>query len=781
MSQYLISDDDSVLKLSDVDYNGENNFTINTAKTIPSKNCFLNDQLLPKNTIYFSYNNDDDIMLIYERDPEVRTLSFKFSDISEKIKNSIFLSDEDKERFIEQYQKTGRVSIPLQLPYVLFFFKMKKYVGNTIRFTVNEIQVFFRTERMTSINDYLLVPPLPNINQDCRYCSGDVIEIKNYESTIANVVESTVATFYNNSFNYDFSLNMDKYANQYDDIKIFSDYFWWYKLTKNNQTEMIFDKNQYFVFVMSHLNFFNNINMIKSIHSLISKSERNMSYRYQVAETVIDSNLVSVGDCIEIMNTNYEIINYEITSITSTDNKYEIICTSQNKNNSITFLSTDKRFMKIINDNYKNKIQEEYVLDNGDIIMSGSAIVYELDNNELYCRVVSIIKNDNGMIMFKVVPFSSSDSFYKIICIFPREEFKIRLVDMEKYVNEKFNLVVNNTYFTSNRKYGKYLYYATTDTMDDVIVFEEARISVHNIFRDSTYQKNIYCQENLNETSFSNYPIPITNQYLLNNDIKTTNGLFLADNIENKKLTCDQEVRNYHGYDLTVRLGDVVITVDNNYHYIGKVTDINNDYFILDVIIKDTIRQLKFSLDYHIWTSIVKVDNQLKDNRFEIGDYLVSKDDIKNFPDKSVHEVIGFVRMYNKNMMVMSNLNIIDPDWVEANNFIVAKKDIDKMTFDNDNEKKIFLKLRKKKVNIVPKKMINNLILQRQNIYFKDKTDLSPSLGIYNMSKEGKVFFKIRKNTFKETRYYENVISPDYTTMSKDDMLSYFKMTFGIS
>lgn len=122
--------------------------------------------LLPMNCRFARTKGESDIFVI-EQTPMRRTLTFKLD------------------------QNVLRTN--LQLPYCLFLFHFKK--GR-----LAEVYHYWRTQPLTSLNDKLHHPLLPNIHKSHSICFGNVVTSGD---TVSEVIETTISGFWGSAFNND--------------------------------------------------------------------------------------------------------------------------------------------------------------------------------------------------------------------------------------------------------------------------------------------------------------------------------------------------------------------------------------------------------------------------------------------------------------------------------------------------------------------------------------------------------------------------------------------------
>ncbi len=788
----------------------------------------ISNIVFPKNTIMFE-NSNSYMKLLYEKDPEVRTFNFNFGiDVNafKYINDNNFLTDEEKKFFSHQLKTTNRITLPLQLPYVLFVIKISR---TKEFFMINETKVFFRTQRTTTNDCYLLIPPMPNIGSNCNYCSGN----RNITSPVlTELIEQQVSTFYQLTFNEDYLTNFLDYKGLgtvnrglkrglESEISIFSDIFCWYHLTKTNNVEKIFDNNEYITYQNKLLHFINpKIDLWQEVTNFIyltsnSPSDNDPYYNsYYCNEIIVNGKVITLGDCINITKDDV-IYTYEISKIISKKSmsyNHEIILKNIDTDKVITYLSNDPEFGKIIADNYKNSIDS----------FEFKGVTYKLNdvikyNSQIY-KIINIIDKE-GFFYIKVLEFnSSSTSTVSHIVIFLNQDCDLLLFDFEKIIKDDYDIIVDNFYISLNKYYGRYLHF-NKDTM--LLVFEHATMKLRAILNKNGAIQLFKIDKKYNSYNFNNYMIPvgvILSDPLSISESNNKNVIITKsiDNNTNNILKTLSSI-NYNGYNVLPQINEFIVFLSNGHLRLAQVIEYKDKEIKLKILNKPVIDEnndfssednsnVSLVMNNYIWTNMSRINKELKDDRFEVRDFLVStKDDIKNFPNKSVHEVIGLVKLYNKNMLVMSNLNIVDPDWVIANNFIIVKKDIDKMTFDNDNEKKIFLKLRKKKIHIVPKKIVNkhHLVSRWFNGYygcesfFENQEEFIKKIKIItrqhipseieefprllDKKQMGQIIFVEKTiDSMSYTVKSDSLIMSAYTTMSTDDMLDYMLKTVSI-
>ncbi len=144
----------------------------------------------PQGTKFF-FSRSDDKVLIIEQPPQVRTLNFS----KRFLNNDLYRNEGGK--VSDRDKRLDRSLIHLALPFVVFVIKF--YNG-----VFSKMLIFYRNSPLTSLDDTLFYPNLPNMNDSCEVCLG-YSPLEN--GTLAQKTEHVISHFWNSRFNTDLSSN----------------------------------------------------------------------------------------------------------------------------------------------------------------------------------------------------------------------------------------------------------------------------------------------------------------------------------------------------------------------------------------------------------------------------------------------------------------------------------------------------------------------------------------------------------------------------------------------
>jgi len=143
----------------------------------------MDEIIFPDNTKYYKKIGAYDIFIIEEK-PSMRLLTFQKS-----LLHGCRLPNERKTPW------DGNIQCYVSLPYVVFAFVFFERSSLSEYFTV-----FYRTEPLRSMDDYLCESNLPNVSNG-KVCLGDFS--LSPSSTLASKVEFLIQHFWSSSFNED--------------------------------------------------------------------------------------------------------------------------------------------------------------------------------------------------------------------------------------------------------------------------------------------------------------------------------------------------------------------------------------------------------------------------------------------------------------------------------------------------------------------------------------------------------------------------------------------------
>ena len=179
------------------------------------------NDILPNNCRYVEGRPDGRKIFVIEEEPKIRTISVgsDLNGIVEKHKANGKYEEYGLEKFNPD---KNRNMFSLSFPYIIYVILLH----DDNRFS--SMMTFFRIHPFSSLNDYLLIPSLPNINNSYSVCLGEF----NYRCTgsPSESINEILKGFWGNSFNYDYYDNFRMYENNPE----LCDYFTWSYNTKKD-------------------------------------------------------------------------------------------------------------------------------------------------------------------------------------------------------------------------------------------------------------------------------------------------------------------------------------------------------------------------------------------------------------------------------------------------------------------------------------------------------------------------------------------------------------------
>lgn len=176
-------------------------------------------EILPTKCKFFKNLEDGSKILVLEDEPKIRTISFDY----EPEADLEFLKIAGKYELygLQKFKRSRPFKLSLSFPYIVYVLELSKnneYHG---------LHVFFRLSPITSLDDYLLIPNLPNINDHFQVCLGFEKDYDNLKS-LSDSAEEIISAFWFNNFNEDYPTN----HHLYQGVPELSDYFTWAYNTK---------------------------------------------------------------------------------------------------------------------------------------------------------------------------------------------------------------------------------------------------------------------------------------------------------------------------------------------------------------------------------------------------------------------------------------------------------------------------------------------------------------------------------------------------------------------
>ena len=208
--------------------NSETNEPIITEAQIKTSNLFneqmvknigFQTEILPSNCKFVKNFSDGGKLLVLEDEPQVRTMSFN----NDPTTTLEFLKINGKYDLynLEKFQITRPYKLRLSLPYIVYLLNL----NHENKF--NGMHIFFRLHPITSLDDYLLKPCLPNINGYYKICLG--LQGDSKTRSLSEASSHYLNSFWFNSFNNDYLDNVNEYQQTVPEL---TDFFTWAYHTK---------------------------------------------------------------------------------------------------------------------------------------------------------------------------------------------------------------------------------------------------------------------------------------------------------------------------------------------------------------------------------------------------------------------------------------------------------------------------------------------------------------------------------------------------------------------
>lgn len=357
-------------------------------------------ELIPDNCRYMKNLSDKSKIFVLEDEPRLRTVSFNFDPT---VMLEILKQNGKYDTFnLSEFKTSIPFKLTLSIPYVVYILHLRNGGGF-------DLLLFYRLAPISSMDDYLLEPCLPNISDQYQVCLGP-ISTKN-DSNINSVnskIRKIIDSFWFNSFNYDYFLHCDRYK----EVPELSDLFT-YSFNSKKDPMFIFSTkwfntgytlNEIIKKQTKDYNFheFSDIfeyfqkSIEKSSNSLESQDENYLIEKRSLSESICLSNdcIISIGDKIELDEIKYYINSFKYDPYGEL--RYIVL---EDENNNIVEKEMDANFSKQIQNQFKNKEINSIVI--GDEILREGDIVY-FNNNENVKLIEKIIQTRDGMNHIKI-------------------------------------------------------------------------------------------------------------------------------------------------------------------------------------------------------------------------------------------------------------------------------------------------------------------------------------------------------------------------------------------
>jgi len=651
-------------------------------------------EILPNNCKYIRTLPNQNNIIIIEETPKIRTILLN-KDLTYQIEAHKINGKYEEYQLDKFPLHTKPYRFSLSFPHIVYAIILDRY--NQYK----SFKIFFRIHPISSLEDYLLIPCLPNIDSNYQACLGDEIVVDEESSTsIVKKVEELTNRFWFNEFNTDYEMFIKKYEinphlcdwftwaynTKIDPLFIFSTRWLNSGLTINNLINEAYQSRQY---------------SFSNLQNSIKNKYKNKIRKYRMESIPLGTTFLSCGDEIKYKDVNYYVCDFfkhyndnenYITTVRLEDNENNIIKIDLNGENREEILKSIEK----INTMESIKINEETELHIGDIIYFKAS--------ESVQPVEKILKLRDNTIQVKI-----GANFYLLSSFLNKFIEKVDNTDI-KFQN--ISLIKNNKYYIQhhNRFSSTFvkLYITKYDCVEILdnkayLVFDhenQDRPKLMIDFNDkSNYsivdEKNIFSEEvyRFNDQLFTN-----TSKEHNVNILKTSGFLIDSDDFDYsvKSLECNiDKCINYfqnicidkkefftimsYDKDISYHIGDEVIVINweqpEEMFVIRKISsfEIDDNYFYL-ILVDDENNTLKHP--------IIKFDKEKsrvknyfptvrqvckKINNLEIGMKVkANKKSIADFPMKDCNEIKAFIIDDLKPLVLFSNYRTLLFEQIEA-------------------------------------------------------------------------------------------------------------------
>lgn len=184
-----------------------------------SKSFLTSSTVLPPNCRYIEKLNRGHIVVI--EDPPCKRTIMVDTELQSQRANLISTGKITEEEFPIEFLNSKPYKFNVALPYMIFLFFIE-----TNRIVCGE--VYGRVSRLTGLADYLLKIPLPNISSDQYICFGNGTDKRC--NSLNHAIEHAQNTFWNATFNVDYTYNITAYKN----VPIVNNYFEWMSMSQKD-------------------------------------------------------------------------------------------------------------------------------------------------------------------------------------------------------------------------------------------------------------------------------------------------------------------------------------------------------------------------------------------------------------------------------------------------------------------------------------------------------------------------------------------------------------------
>ena len=663
----------------------------------------LESGILPENCKYVRNLAGNSKIFVLEEEPKLRTVSFNFDPFSML---EILKQNGKYDTFnLSGFKTDFPFKLTLSIPYVVYVLYLKENSSNF------DLSLFFRLAPITSMDDYLLEPCLPNISDDYHVCLGPTSMTND---SVNHRVKNIIDSFWFNSFNYDYF----SHCNKYKEVPEVSDLFTYAYNSKKDPMFIFSTKwfdtgytlNDILKSRMKDKNFYDFTDVFRHFQLSIKRSqcqskiddEDRYNEKRVLSDSVCLSNdcIISIGDEIQLNEIKYYINSFKY-------NQYDSVrfCVLEDENNNIV--------EREINDDFLNQVQIQF------------------GNKEIKTIVIGEEELSEGDIVY----FNDSENIKTVEKIIQtKDNMKHIKIGREFYLESSF---LNKTLkkFKGNLEFGgvqlvkdaEYVFISTPDLSERTLLYFscfKATFKTHNVrdgkimlhFIQGEREKNLYltlADSKMYKIIDPNILKPTTEIFRINDQI-VTKELFYIDKVGFCKT---DETRNFsdlnniaHLYDSTIgtkyftdfcnnklqelnfksfdfdinyKIGDSVIHIDWNNPVsmlkIQKITNfiIEDNYFKLTLTDENdeskNISLINLISGQGEFTSIRQVCDQINEMRVGMKMQPTVKG-IQDFPMKDNYEIKAFIIDSGYPMVLFSNGRTLYFEYMMKNFVIVNNK-----------------------------------------------------------------------------------------------------------
>ena len=655
-------------------------------KTMMNTSNFLNlfktafscqTEILPKNCRFITTHTDFSKTIILEDEPQIRTILF----------------DGDLNHIVEKHKLTGKYDLyeltkfdlkkkpykfTLSFPYIVYLMNLDK-TNHLI-----SMRVFFRLHPLTSLEDYLLEPCLPNLDGDLNICLGRYPE---GDLTILETAKNVINQFWFNSFNYDYY----DHCMNYETNPFLCDFFTWsyntkidplfifsaewntminatpYKVIEEYKQNYLGSNNDFNISNLFNLMDVDYVKNIKNIGTII----RNKNVLESIS--LPNGDIVSIGDEIIIDDKKFYVTSYLMSS-----NGRKTGIELEDEENKKTTIDFDEFGKAEIPPTIKIIEQKSYNINEETKIVPGDILFFK--NSKDIRKLEKIIKLKDGSYQFKIGKdyFLENIFLNKIAFPFNDIEFNgIKIIENKKYILSyrisSYNIYTIDEVFLINKRVRRGQIYLTfedankrhieillndtnyqlSEILDESIGLEEiVYFSNRNIFTNAHKEEvNIVKNKNI-VYIIKNNGFGVQNNYDTSNifqyDYDVCKNFFM--NICDKNNT-SFSIKSYFN-DINYNIGDEVIVIDwtnpNDMFNIRTISKFSydDDCFYLNLLDDDgniiLFPLVEFKNGLNNFIKVRKVCREIND--IKTGSKIKSKFiSITDFPKKDCNEIKAFI------------------------------------------------------------------------------------------------------------------------------------------